>query len=181
MGRNVSGGGSGWFFDPFELYGRDTSGAMLTNSNMLVVGEPGSGKSAAAKTILWRQAGFYGNRRFIAISDPKGEYGPLAAALDLPVIKLHPGGTDRVNPLDRGPGDRDLSLLNRQTLLAGLVGVVLRRDPTAIEETLLSCAVEHLDDTCPQPTLCDLAAVLGELPAGLAADANSSTSTAGTS
>ncbi len=168
VGENVTGGGAGWFFDPFELYGRDTGGGTLTNSNMLIVGEPGFGKSAAAKTILWRQAGFYGRRRFIAISDPKGEYGPLAAALGLPVIKLHPGGSDRVNPLDRGPGAADLSLLNRQSLLAGLVGVVLRRDPNPVEETLLSVAVDHLDHTCHAATLHDLARLLGELPAELA-------------
>jgi hypothetical protein len=167
LGENVTAGGSGWFFDPFELYGRDVGGATLTNSNMLVVGEPGFGKSAAAKTMLWREAGYYGNRRFIAVSDPKGEYGPLAAALGLPVIKLHPGGHDRVNPLDRGPGDAELSVLNRQTLLMGLVGVVLRRDPTAIEETLLSCAVEHLDGLHDDATLVDLARLLGELPAEL--------------
>ena len=43
LGVNVTAGGSGWFFDPFELYGRDLGGATLTNSNMLIVGEPGFG------------------------------------------------------------------------------------------------------------------------------------------
>ena len=79
VGVNVTDGGSAWCYDPFELYGRDLGGGMiLTNSNMLVLGEPGNGKSTAPKTMLWRQAGYYGARRFIAISDPKGEYGPLA-------------------------------------------------------------------------------------------------------
>jgi hypothetical protein len=167
LGVNVTAGGSGWFFDPFELYGRDLGGATLTNSNMLIVGEPGFGKSATAKTILWRQAGYYGRRRFIAISDPKGEYGPLGAQLGLAVVRLAPGGSDRVNPLDAGPGDPALSLLNRQTLMVGLLSVVLRRDLSAVEETLLTLAVEHLGDVLPTATLVDLARLLGDLPEAL--------------
>jgi hypothetical protein len=167
LGQNVTAGGCGWFFDPFELYGHDLSGATLTNSNMLIVGEPGFGKSAVAKTILWREAGYYGRRRFIAVSDPKGEYTPLAAALGLPVVRLYPGGQDRVNPLDRGQGDAALSLLNRQTLVASLVGLVLRRDLTSVEETVLTLAVEHLDSRPGVATLSDLAAVLAEMPDAL--------------
>ena len=167
LGVNVSAGGSGWFFDPFELYGRDLGGATLTNSNMLIVGEPGFGKSATAKTILWRQAGYYGKRRFIAVSDPKGEYGPIGDALGLSVVRLKPGGHDRVNPLDAGPGDPALSLLNRQTLMVGLLSVVLRRDLTAIEETLLALAVEHVGECMSRATLGDLARLLGELPEAL--------------
>jgi hypothetical protein len=165
LGRDAIGGGCGWFFDPFELYG--TPG--LTNSNMLIVGEPGFGKSAAAKTMLWREAGYYGDRRFIAISDPKGEYAPLAVGIGLPVVRLAPGCRDRVNPLDAGPGDPSLSLLNRQSLLVGLIGVVLRRDLTTIEDTLLTSAVEHLDTTVHNATLHDLANVLAELPDTLTA------------
>lgn len=167
LGVNVTAGGSGWFFDPFEMYGRDLDGATLTNSNMLIVGEPGFGKSATAKTILWRQAGYYGRRRFIAISDPKGEYGPIGNALGLAVVKLAPGGQHRVNPLDAGPGDPALSLLNRQTLMVGLLSVVLHRDLTAIEETLLTHAVEHLSETTADATLIDLARLLGDLPESL--------------
>ena len=48
-------------------------GTVLTNSNMLVLGEPGNGKSSAVKTMLYRQAAFYGERRFISISESKGD------------------------------------------------------------------------------------------------------------
>ena len=164
IGLNITSGGCGWFFDPFELYGRDVGGATVTNSNMLIVGEPGFGKSATAKTILWREAGYYGRRRFIAISDPKGEYGGLGRGLGLAAIRLAPGGHDRVNPLDAGPGDPALSLLNRQTLMVGLLSIVLRRDLTAIEEAVLTVGVEHLDDTLHGATLVDFAHLLGELP-----------------
>jgi hypothetical protein len=169
VGVNVTDGGSAWCFDPFELYGRDLGGGVVvTNSNMLVLGEPGNGKSTAVKTMLWRQAGYYGARRFIAISDPKGEYGPLAAAAGMPVVRLAPGGQARLNPLDPGPGEPDSSLLARQSLLIGLLAQVLRRELTGVEESILAVAIERVDDVHPHqapPTLGDLAQVLGELPA----------------
>ena len=35
LGVNVTGGGTGWFYDPFELYGRDLGGgAVVTNSKL---------------------------------------------------------------------------------------------------------------------------------------------------
>jgi type IV secretory pathway VirB4 component len=170
VGVNITDGGSAWCYDPFELYGEDLGGgAVVTNSNMLVLGEPGNGKSTAVKTMLWRQAGFYGSRRFIAVSDPKGEYGPLADALTMPTVRLHPGGSDRLNPLDPGPGDPDESLLARQALLAAMLGSVLRRDLSTVEESLLAIAIARLDDRRHgTATLADLARMLGGLPAEIA-------------
>ena len=111
LGVNVTGGGTGWFYDPFELYG-----GVLTDSNVLVAGRPGRGKSAAVKTFLYREVGVYGRRRFVAINDPKGEYGQLAEHLGLTHFKLYPGGRNRLNPLDPAPGDgEDGGLLGRQT------------------------------------------------------------------
>ena len=170
VGVNVTDGHSAWSYDPFELYGRDLGGGtVLTNSNMLVLGEPGNGKSSAVKTMLYRQAAFYGERRFISISDPKGEYGPLARALGMPIIKLHPGGTDRLNLLEPGPGDPVRSLQNRQELMTGMLSTVMRRDLDAVEETILNTTIEVLDTRHragrATPTLVDLAVMLGDLPA----------------
>ena len=172
VGVNQTDGGSAWCYDPFALYGRDLGdGTILTNSNMLILGEPGNGKSTAVKTMLWRQAGYYGPRRFVAISDPKGEYAPLAAALAMPTVKLMPGGSDRLNPLDPGPGDPDTSILARQGLLIGLIGSVLRRDLNPVEESILAIAVQRIDGARrgrPAATLSDLARLLGDLAAELA-------------
>lgn len=169
VGINVTDGNSAWSYDPFELYGRDLGGGtILTNSNMLILGEPGNGKSSAVKTMLYRQAAFYGHRRFISISDPKGEYAPLAAALNMPIVKLFPGGSDRLNPLDPGPGDREKSLRNRQELVTGLLSTVMRRDIDAVEEALLTTAVQVLDDKHQSellaPTMIDLAHLLSNVP-----------------
>lgn len=169
VGINVTAGQSAWCYDPFELYGRDLGGGtVLTNSNMLVLGEPGNGKSSAVKTMLYRQAAFYGHRRFISISDPKGEYGPLARALDMPIVKLYPGGNDRLNLLEAGPGDQARSVQNRQDLMTGMLATVMRRELDPVEEALLTTAVEVLDrhhrERLDEPTLIDLAGLIGELP-----------------
>ena len=169
VGVNVTDGQSAWSYDPFELYGRDLGGgSVLTNSNMLVLGEPGNGKSSAVKTMLYRQAAFYGQRRFISISDPKGEYAALARALDMPIVKLHPGGSDRLNLLEAGPGDPTRSVQNRQELMTGMLATVMRRDLDPVEEALLNTAIDVLDrhhrERLDEPTLVDLAGLLGELP-----------------
>ncbi len=91
VGRDWHGGA--FSFDPFELY----AAGLLTNPNLLVVGQVGSGKSALVKTLLWRALAF-GYTAWVA--DPKGEYGDLAAAAGAPVVRLGPGEPTRLNPLD---------------------------------------------------------------------------------
>ena len=146
-------------FDPFDLYGA----RVLTNPNMLVLGEPGSGKSAAVKVFCAGLARS-GRPTFLAVADPKGEYGPLAAALGLTVVKLHPGGTARLNPLDPGSnGDGAAALAARRAaLLQALLGTVLRRPLRSLEEAALSWALEGLDHApaVGVPTLADVAALL---------------------
>ncbi|MCU1489610.1 MAG: ATP/GTP-binding protein [Acidimicrobiaceae bacterium] len=116
VGRDLHGGA--FVHDPFALYGA----GLVTNPNLLVLGQIGRGKSALLKTYLYRHAAF---GRRIVVLDPKGEYGPLAAALDSVPVRLAPGGRLRVNPLDghEGPG-RDG---RRLSLLAGLAATSLGR------------------------------------------------------
>src|SRR3954451_575482 len=156
LGVNVIGGGTGWFYDPFELYG-----GALTDSNMLIAGRPGKGKSSAVKTFLYREIGKYGHKRFIAINDPKGEYRALGERLEMPVIKLHPGGVHRLNPLDAAPGDGDdRGLLGRQSLLVGMLSVVLDRRLEPPEESLVTQSIAHLAERHHRFDLGDLARVV---------------------
>lgn len=161
LGTNVLTGGGGFAYDPFEAY----AAGVVTNPNVLFAGEPGVGKSATAKVFVYRSVGVFG--RWVAIADPKGEYLALAEALDLTVVKLHPGGTARVNPLDRGPAgaldDAD-ELARRQTAMVGaLLGSVLRRDLTPVEDAVLGWAVAELarGPVC-EPTLADVARVMAD-------------------
>ena len=86
----------------------------------------------------------------------------------MPIIKLHPGGTDRLNLLEAGPGDPARSVQNRQELMTGMLATVMRRDLDPVEETLLNTAIDVLDqhhrERLDDPTLVDLATLLGDLP-----------------
>ena len=156
VGVNATGGGSGFFYDPFELY----AAGHLTNPNVLVTGDIGSGKSALVKAFLGRELAVYGPRRRVTILDPKGEYTPFAAAHGLPVIRLHPGGADRLNPMDHR-GD-PTETINRQSLATALVAGVLGRalDPT--EDAVLGWAITTLARTGRPFTLADVAATVGD-------------------
>lgn len=170
LGTNVLTGGSGFAYDPFEAY----RSGLVTNPNVLIAGEPGTGKSATAKCLIYRACGVFG--RWVAIADPKGEYLPLAEALGLTVVKLHPGGTSRINPLDPGPGAADEGpeeIARRQAVMVGaLLGSVLHRDLRPIEDAVLGWAVEHLARSAlAEPTLADVVAVMADPPEALAARA----------
>lgn len=168
LGTNVLTGGGGFAYDPFEAY----RSGLVTNPNVLFAGEPGTGKSATAKCLIYRCCGVFG--RWVAIVDPKGEYLPLADGLGLDVIRLHPGGTVRVNPLDPGPAgavaDPDETARRQAVTVAALLNTVLRRELAPVEDALLGWATLHLARTAhSQPTLADLAALMAD-PTGDMAD-----------
>ena len=160
LGANVLTGGGAFAYDPFEAY----RAGLVTNPNMLLAGEPGVGKSATAKCFIYRSAGVFG--RWVAIADPKGEYADLAATLGLDVVRLFPGGNARVNPLDPGPspvGDADEVARRQTAMVAALLGCVLRRDLTPVEDAVLGWAVAHLAHSAPgRATLADLARVMAD-------------------
>ncbi len=171
LGANRLAGDAAFCFDPFDLYTRQ----ILTNPNMVVLGEPGSGKSAAVKCFLYRSIGALrspnGGPRWVAVCDPKGEYQPLADALGLDVVRLHPGGVDRLNPLDAGPTATASAAADvasrRTTLVAALIAGVLRRPLTAVEDAGVGWAVDALSRD-PNPTLVDVAQLLGAPTAEMA-------------
>jgi hypothetical protein len=146
IGRDWHGGA--FSFDPFELY----AAGLLTNPNMLVVGQVGSGKSALVKTLLWRALAF-GYTAWVA--DPKGEYGDLAAAAGAPVIRLGPDQAARLNPLDTDPiaTDEAASLGNgrrdrvgsgdgRVRLVAALAATALGRPLQPVEHAAATLALD---------------------------------------
>ncbi len=156
IGVDVTGGMGGFYFDPFELYG---TGA-LTNPNCIVIGEVGTGKSALVKAFLRRELAVYGQRRFVAVLDPKAEYLPFAHEHGLAVIRLHPGGSDRLNPMDGRPGDHPDDIAARQSLAATLVASVLGRPLDTVEDALLGWAVAALVRRSTPFTLDDVARAL---------------------
>lgn len=165
IGEDISAGGSAWCYDPFQLY---TDG-VLTSPNILVLGMVGSGKSSAVKTMLYRSIGLLGSPdgkpRWCAILDPKGEYGPLADALGLQRLRLYPGGTTRLNPLDAGvQGAAPDELRARRAQMVGaLAAAVLTRELSATEDAVLGWVVDAVSDaehSVSVPTLGDVVALL---------------------
>lgn len=162
LGVNVTAGLGAFCFDPFAFYPQ-----FLSGPNCLVIGEVGSGKSATVKAFLRRSLALYGHRRFIAVLDPKGEYGPFAHAHGLATIRLRPGGSDRpgedrLNPMAPGPGQAHDDDLGRQGLAATLITGVLGRPLDPVEDALLGWAVTTLTRTGQPFTLRDLVAVVAE-------------------
>ena len=140
VGRDLYGGS--FCFDAFELYRQ----RVLTNPNVLVIGAVGAAKSSLIKTYLYRQAVF---GRIPWITDPKGEYGPLARALGVEPIRLAPGSGVTLNPLEpHGGWESQLSLL-----LAVAAGS-LARDLLPEEQAALREALAVVTSRCAgEPTL----------------------------
>lgn len=160
VGVDVLGGGAPFAWDPFAAYTAGTA----TNPNVWILGEPGNGKSALVKSLLLRMAATYGlgpTGRWIAIVDPKGEYAALADHLGLTRIRLAPGGTDRLNPLDDHAADEsgEERQLRRAALVTALVAAAAGRELGPLEDGLLFEAAGALG---PTATLVDLAAAVSD-------------------
>jgi hypothetical protein len=174
LGRDVHGGA--FCFDPWELY----RAGLLTSPNVIVVGQIGRGKSTFVKTFVWRQLVF-GRQAWII--DPKGEYETLAQACGSEPLRVAPGGSIRLNPLDTGPaapGDLD-PVRRRAELLCSVTEASLGRGLSPAERTSTELATRLASRRRASPTLPDvvtslldpdpdLAATVRTDAAGLAAD-----------
>lgn len=178
MGLNLLSGGGGFFFDLFEAH----SQGLITAPNMFITGAGGYGKSALAKTYVFRSSilrGAYDRGPFVFVLDAKGEWTALAQALGLTVVDLHPGGPARVNPLDPDPGGRALGredLARKQApVVAALLSVMLGRSLDVSENRVLGYALECISrGRCTHPTLSDLRRVLADPTDDMAADLDTS-------
>lgn len=150
VGRDLHGGV--FAHDPFALY----RAGVLTNPNLLVLGQIGRGKSSLVKTYLFRHAAL---GRRVVVLDPKGEYGPLAEALGARPVRLEPGGTLRLNPLEgagrsEGRGAAEETSRRRLALLVGLSSSCLERPLRPVEHAGLEVALaEALPGDGRPPTL----------------------------
>ena len=83
--------GSAFTYDPFVLYEQ----RVISNPNLFVAGEVGSGKSSLVKTYLYRQALF---GRDPVDRRPEGRVRAARRALGEEPIRLAPGGSVRLEP-----------------------------------------------------------------------------------
>jgi type IV secretory pathway VirB4 component len=142
IGRDLFGGA--FTYDAWELYGA----GVLTNPNMVVLGQIGRGKSSFVKALVWRQQVF-GRQAWVV--DPKGEYGPVAEAAGATSLRICPGGTVRLNPLQT-PGQSD-GLRRQGELLCSLAAGSLGRTLLPPERTAAELAMASVAARMPEPTL----------------------------
>jgi type IV secretory pathway VirB4 component len=139
VGRDLF--GSSFVFDPWQLYQQ----RIITGLNMLVLGMIGRGKSALVKSLLLRSV-LHGIRG--VVFDVKGEYGPLAEALGCAPLRLAPGGTVRLNPLDPRSSARE-----QAELVEALAATALARPLRPEERTALELALAETRSTGREATL----------------------------
>lgn len=148
IGQDLLGGP--FCYDPFDLYRR----GILSNPNMVVLGQLGKGKSSLVKTYLWRQ-GVFGRKCWVI--DPKGEYGALAAHWGVKPIFLRPNGAIKLNPLDDPRGGRDYAggsvTVRRVELLTAIVSSSLQRILLPAEVSAIEMAVCDAEGRNRQPVI----------------------------
>jgi type IV secretory pathway VirB4 component len=165
VGRDLF--GSSFVFDPWQLYQQ----RIITGLNMLVLGMIGRGKSALVKSLVLRSA-LHGIRG--VVFDVKGEYSPLAETLGCTPLRLAPGGTVRLNPLDPRSSAREQAELVEALAATALARPLRPEERTALElalaearkgsgEATLPRVVEALLDPGP-----DMAAAIRTTPESMA-------------
>lgn len=151
----------GWDTMTMQAFSAHPSGwvkqGLVTNPNIMITGVPGSGKSAHIKALAFRLM-VLGMRTLIA-GDVKGEYALLCRHLGVEPVRLGPGLSGRLNPLDAGPLGADLDQIvdpaelharlkeihrRRLTLLKALLELQLRRFLNPQEEECLDIAVREV-------------------------------------
>ncbi|MGB9111183.1 MAG: DUF87 domain-containing protein [Acidimicrobiales bacterium] len=159
VGRDVFGGL--FVYDPFLLY----AAGVLTNPNMVVLGQIGRGKSAFVKSYLFREAAL---GRRVVVLDPKGEYAPFARSLGTTPVTLQPGGRYRLNPLDGVVDAGNPAARGSLSLIAELAAACLGRALVPAEHAAVELAMASAARGCVRPTLPAVVAALLE-PEGISA------------
>jgi len=168
--------------DPFSWL----DSGLVTNRGLTLLGQPGTGKSAALKRLSRGLMAF--GVRPLFLGDLKPDYSAVVAAAGGQVLRVG-RGLDRINPLDAGPLGTALARMagpaatrlrlevrgRRLSATLALCSLVRRHDRvTNGEETVLGAAVDLLTDRLPlgvDPTVPDVLRVVREAPDRLIAAA----------
>lgn len=145
IGRDLFGGA--FTYDAFELYQQ----GVVTSPNMVIAGQLGRGKSALVKSFALRQMTF---GRRIVVMDPKGEYGALSDACGGQAIRLSPGGTTKLNPLDQRIAHDDQLRLLHAVAAAALDRALKPYERTALERALIEATTKAGEATIPLVVEC---------------------------
>jgi type IV secretory pathway VirB4 component len=154
IGVEANGGGA-FTYCPWT-YEAEHAG-VLSNPNLLALGNQNAGKSTTAKAYVHRQVGVFGRRALI--TDVKREYPPLADALGGAVIALHPDNHTgvRLNPLSPWASRTD-----RLMILYAVAEVAVGHPLGSIDKALARLALEQAEADSPtgEATLPDIVRLL---------------------
>jgi hypothetical protein len=134
-------------FDPWEAY----AAGIVRSHSVAVFGVKGSGKSVLAKSLSTRLCRL--GRKVAVPHDPNGEWTRVAAYVGGATMRLGPGQTARINPLDPGPRRTDVSntdwaqeVLQFQRAKVRAMVAVLRNttELSEIEHTAIDLALEQV-------------------------------------
>ena len=149
----------------------------LSNANMVVFAQSGTGKSYAVKTEILRSL-FLGIN--ILIIDPENEYIYLTDSIGGSYFKISVGSSDHINPFDLPPVAKEETAeeVFRSHIL-GLVGLIklMLGELSPQEETILDRAIiqtyasrdifpENMTEEKPSPLMEDLEEVLKNIEGG---------------
>lgn len=174
MGRHIYTGQT-VCFDPVSWYTRT---GLINNPSVYIESEPGLGKSTAVRRMVLGLAA-QGVTPLI-LGDLKPDYALLVRALGGQVIKVGPG-LERINPLDAGPWQAVLDVVDAKTaaqvratvtdrrlnMLVALATLVRRGPVTSDEATVLAAALRYLaerEQRGAQPVLSDVLKVVRDAP-----------------
>lgn len=138
IGVEANGGGA-FTYCPWTF--EEQFPGLLSNPNMLVLGNQNAGKSTGAKAYLHRQVGVFGRRAFVI--DVKREYVELANALGGAVISLTPSAAGeglRLNPLSPWASRSD-----RLLVLYAVAEVAIGHPLTSTDKALARLALEEAE------------------------------------
>ncbi|WP_345711173.1 hypothetical protein [Kineococcus glutinatus] len=168
--------------DPFSWL----DSGLVTNRGMTLLGQPGTGKSAALKRLARGLMAF--GVRPLFLGDLKPDYSAVVTAAGGQVLRVG-RGLDRINPLDAGPLGAAVARMSgeaatrlrlevrgrRLSATLALCSLVRRHERLSNgEETVLGAAVDLLTDRLPagaDPTVPDVLQVIRESPDRLIAAA----------
>lgn len=138
--------------DPLEWL----EAGLVTNPGVMILGAPGTGKSALIKRLM-RGMSAFGVRPFV-LGDLKPDYTAIVERLGGQAIRVG-RGLDRINPLDTGPLGQAAARIGgpageqlraeargrRLNALLALLTLVRKSPITNVEENILACVVDLLD------------------------------------
>ncbi len=126
----------------------------LQNSNALVLGGSGSGKSFAIKSLLLR---LNKSNTAVFIIDPEGEYKKMAAVISgAQVVDVSPSGKSTINPFDLGTMQLNEKIDSLKVLFTIMAGELTPMQKSILDDVLYEAYELYGKEVSLSPTFKDV-------------------------